>query len=229
VKKLAIVFILTLSLLLSFASLAAAEVLFGVTAETGPSDFSLNYQEKGGYATEYHGAGVDDISASPNMITMTADINLFLIRLAAEYGYGDVGKGATFSNATIKAGWDIGLPLVTVQLYGGYQAYTLTHGDSADSLSLGDSAYWDLFGSLGLQTGFGPISIYANENFPLYCNFDNGVDSDSSASMNYFKAGISYAPLPFIDLFVDYRKMDAESKVMKLESDGYNFGVKISF
>jgi hypothetical protein len=227
VKKFSIVVILTLCLLFSFTSLASAELLFGVSAETGSSDFSVDY--KGDYATTYHAANVDDISELPDMITLTGDLNLFLVRIGAEYGYGDVGDGATFSTATIKAGWDIALPVFTFQLYGGYQAFTITHGDTVSSLELGDSAYWDLFASIGVKASLANVSVFANANVPLYGKFDNGVDEDDNASISCLKAGISYAPLPFVDLFVDYRKMDAESKVMKLASEGYNFGVKLSF
>jgi hypothetical protein len=222
VRKFAIALILTLSLLLSFASLASAELLFGVTAETGSPDLTMNYK---GVYTAYG----TDISATPNMITLTGDLNLFLIHIGAEYGTGNAGDGATFSEAMIKAGWEIGLPIVSVQLYGGYQAYTLTKSDSNSTPSLGDSAYWDLFVGLGLQASLANFSVYGNVNFPIYAQFSNGITDDDNASMNYLKVGVSYAPIPFVDLFVNYRKMDAESTVMKLASDGYNFGVKLSF
>lgn len=226
-KKFAIIFILTFSLLLSFATLASAELLFGVSAETGPSDFSVNY--KAPYNAKYLPYGVTDISKSPTQVTLTGDLNLLLIHIGAEYSTADVGNGSTFSTAAIKAGWDLGLPILSFQLYGGYQAYTLTHGNTVTSLSLGDSAYWDLFASVGVKASLADVSIYGNANIPIYSQFDNGIDEDNSASMSYLKVGVSYAPIPFIDLFADYRKMEAESKVMKLSSDGYNFGVRLSF
>ncbi len=229
-KKLASILILTFSLLLSFATLASAELLFGVSAEAGPSDFSVNYKEP--FKTNYNstpGYTVDNISKSPTQVTLTGDLNLLLIHIGGEYSTADMGKDGTFSTATIKAGWELGLPIVSLQLYGGYQAYTLTKGDSISNPSLGDSAYWDLFASVGAKVSLADISVYANANIPIYAKFSNGIDDDSSPSMSYLKAGISYAPIPFVDLFVDYRKMEAESKVMKLSSDGYNFGVRLSF
>lgn len=226
-KKLAIILILTFSLLLSFATLASAELLFGVTAETGPSDFSVNYKDS--YKTTYSVFGVDDISKSPSQVTFTGDLNLLLVHIGAEYSTADLGKDGTFSTATVKAGWELGLPIVTLQLYGGYQAYTLTKGDSISNPKFGDSAYWDLFASVGAEVNLIDINVYANANIPIYSQFSNGVDDDNSASMGYLKVGVSYAPIPFVDLFVDYRKMDAESKVMKLTSEGYNVGVRLSF
>jgi hypothetical protein len=217
VKKAAIIFILSLALLLSFTALASAEILFSASAEAGPSDFSVDY--KPGYA-------YSDISKSPTQVTLTGDLNLFLIHIGAEYSTADVGNDATFSTAAIKAGWDLGLPILSFQLYGGYQAYTLTHGNVT---ALDNSVYWDLFASVGVQASLADISFYATTNIPLYCKFDNGVDKDDSASMDYLKVGVSYAPIPFVDLFVDYRKIEADSKVMKLSSDGYNFGVRLSF
>ncbi len=226
-KKAAIIFILSLALLLSFATLASAELLFSASAGAGPSDFSVNYKEP--YKTNYASGGIGDISKSPTQLTLTGDLDLFLIRIGAEYSTADMGKSGTFSTATIKAGWELGLPLVSFGLYGGYQAYTLTKGSSISNASLGDSAYWDLFAGVGAKVSLADISIYASTNIPLYCEFDNGINKDDSASMTYLKAGVSYAPIPFVDLFVDYRKMEGDSKVMKLSSDGYNFGVRLSF
>ncbi len=223
-KKAAIILILSLALLLSFATLASAELLFGVSAATGPSDFSVDY--KPGYN---YGGTVSDISKSPSQVTLTGDLNLLLIHIGAEYSTADMGKSGTFSTATVKAGWELGLPLVSFGLYGGYQAYTLTKGSSINNPSLGDSAYWDLFASVGAKVSLADISVYATTNIPLYAEFSNGITDDDSASMTYLKAGVSYAPIPFVDLFVDYRKMEGDSKVMKLSSDGYNFGVKLSF
>jgi hypothetical protein len=226
VKKSAIILILTFLLLLSFATLASAEVLFGVTAETGPMDLTTNV--KGDYNSYGVYDGMDNISSTPNMVTLTGDLNLFLIHIGAEYGTGDAGHGSTFSTATVKAGWDFGLPVLSFSLFGGYQAMTLTKSDVA-STSLDNCAYWDLFAGLGAQASLGPISIYGTTNIPIYGRYRDGVNSDNSASIDYYKLGVSYAPIPFVSLFVDYRKMEADSKVMKLESDGYQFGVCLSF
>ncbi len=225
-KKAAIILVLSLALLLSFATLASAELLFSASAEAGPSDFSVDYKPGYTASTNTDYIGVNDISKSPTQLTLTGDLNLFLIHIGAEYSTASVGNDATFSTAAVKAGWDLGLPILSFQLYGGYQAYTLTHGKVT---ALDNSVYWDLFASVGVQASLANISVYATTNIPLYCKFDNGVDKDDSASMDYLKVGVSYAPIPFVDLFVDYRKIEADSKVMKLSSDGYNFGVKLSF
>jgi len=226
VKRSAIILILTFLLLLSFATLASAEVLFGVTAETGPMDLKTTI--KSDYAAAYQLDGVNNISSTPTMVTLTGDLNLFLIHIGAEYGTGDAGHGSTFSTATVKAGWDFGLPVLSFSLFGGYQGMTLTKSNSA-SASLDDCAYWDLFAGLGAQASLGPISIYGTTNIPIYGRYRDGVNSDNSASIDYYKLGVSYAPIPFVNLFVDYRKMEADSKVIKLESDGYQFGVGLSF
>jgi hypothetical protein len=219
-KKIAIILFLTISLLFSFASLASAELLFGVTAETGSLDFSTTY--KGAYTA------IPNVSETPNMLTVTGDFNLFLLHIGLEYGTADVGHGSTFTTGTVKAGWEFGLPILKAQLYGGYQMYGLTHGSQ---ITLGDSAYGSLIAGLGVESSIADFTFYGNTYFPLWTKYSDGISAndDDHADLSYLKVGVSYAPIPFVDLFVDYRKMEAESKVMKLDADGYSFGVKLSF
>jgi hypothetical protein len=215
-KKFMIVLILTLCLIFSCASLASAEILFGVSAETGSIDFSTT--SNGSY-------GYPDVSKSPNMVTLTGDLNLILLHIGLEYGTADVGGGSTFTTSTIKAGWEFGLPILKAQLYGGYQVYGVTH----DNLAIGDSSYASLIAGLGFESKIANITLYGNTYIPLMAEYKDDLNEDDDADLSYFKVGIAYAPIPFIDLFVDYRKMEAESKYMDLSADGYNFGVRFSF
>jgi hypothetical protein len=218
-KKIAIILFLTISLLFSFASLASAEILFGVTAETGSMDFSTTY--KGSYA-----GLAQNVSETPNMVMLTGDFNLLLLHIGLEYGTADVGHGSTFTTGTVKAGWEFGLPILKAQLYGGYQVYGLTH---EDGVQLGDSTFSSLIAGLGFESNIADFTFYGNTYFPLWTKYSAGSIDDNNADLSYLKVGVAYAPIPFVDLFVDYRKMKAESKVMKLDADGYSFGVKLSF
>jgi hypothetical protein len=206
--RIVLLIVLTTALLFSFAVTAGAEMLFGVSAEGGALDFDAD-------STYF-----SDISETPSIIIVTGDLNLLLVHITAEYGTAELGSDA-FYLAAVKAGWELGPGIFKAKLYGGYRAYgfteTLPH------------VFGGLVGSLGVESKLGKFKIYGDMEIPLVIWYTNGLVRETDASLSYLNLGASFAPLPLIDVFVNYRTLSAESGYMSFSAAGTTFGVRFSF
>jgi hypothetical protein len=208
--KIALLLVLTTGLLISCAVIAGAEMLFGVGAETGTLDFSADYP-----------APATDVSEAPSIIILTGDLNLLLIHINAEYGTAEMGANSFYLTA-LKAGWELGPGILKAKLYGGYRAYGFTDG-------LIPHAFGGLVASLGVESKLGKLRIYGDTEIPLVIRYTNGVTEETDATLSYLNLGVSYAPLPLIDVFVNSRTMTASSSIVDLSITGTTLGVRFSF
>ena len=207
--KVITVIILAISLLFSYAVIASAEVLFGVSAETGKTDFSADYRSSS-----------TDVSKSPNILILNGDVNLLLVHIYLEYGTADMGQHS-FSTTGLRAGWEFGPCILKAKLFAGYQQYVFT-----DTI---DNTYASFVGGLGISSKIDKFTFYGTTLIPVVTRFSNGLDTDNNASLNYLNLGVAYAPLPLVDLFVNYRNLKADSDFVDISANGYTMGAKISF
>jgi hypothetical protein len=213
--KKVIVPIIATVLLFSCCAMASAEILFGVSAETGHSDFSADYRD----------AGRADVAKSPTPLILNGEINLLITRIFAEYNRANL-EHSSFSGLGLRAGWEIGPPILKARLSAGYQEYTF----SDQSLPAHcDNTYRSLVAGVGVESKIAGVTIYGETLLPLITGYSNGSHSDNGAGLDYLRIGASYSPLPTIDLFVNYREMGAKSDVVTLDSSGYSAGIKFSF
>ena len=213
-KKLMVLFV-TMIMLFSYATLASAELLFGVSAETGKVDFSADYA----------GGSENDFTESPKTVMLNGELNLVLTRVYLEYGQTDLERGS-FSSYGLKTGWELGPGILKAQLLGGLQGYKFEDDKLA---ALGSNSVIGLVGGVGLESKIGNLKIYGSALIPLLVRFSSDIDTDNSAGIENYCIGISYAPIPMLDIFANYRNTVVESKFLTLESEGYTVGAKISF
>jgi hypothetical protein len=211
-KKIILILVVIVSLLLSCTMIASAEVLFGLTAETGNTDFTANYKSA---------LPLPDVSKSTNALVLDSNFNLLGTHINVEYSKDDMNNNKTFSTAGVKVGWEFGPDILTLQVFGGYQEYVFS-----DTL---DNSFTSLVGGLGVESKVAVFTFYGSALIPIQTNFSNGAQKDDNASLSYVLVGATYSPLPFVDLCVNYRAMSADSNVLKISSTGYTVGVKISF
>lgn len=213
-KKL-LVLVLTLGLLISSASLVSAEVLFGVSAETGEVDFSA----------VYGGDAAHDFNESSKMLMLNGELNLVLTRLYFEYSRTELDQ-ASFSSYGLKTGWEVGPGILKAQLLGGLQGYRFEDDTYPD---LGRNSVIGLVGGVGLESKIGPVKIYGSALVPLLVRSSSDLDTDNSSGIENYCVGLSYAPLPLVDIFANYRRIKVESDFLQLKSEGYSVGAKLSF
>jgi hypothetical protein len=204
-----LVIILAISLLFSYAVIASAEVLFGVSAETGKTDFSADYS-----------SGLTDVSKSPNILILNGDLNLLLVHIYLEYGTADMDQ-CSFSTTGLNAGWEFGPSILKAKVFAGYQQYVFT-----DTI---DNTYASFVGGLGIASKIDKFTIYGTTLLPVATRFSNGSDTDNDADLSYLTLGVAYAPIPLIDLFINYRTLKANSDYVDIATDGYTMGAKVSF
>lgn len=212
-KKIILILVVIVSLLLSCTMIASAEVLFGLTAETGNTDFTANYKSVL--------SGLPDVSKSTNALVLDSNFNLLGTHINVEYSKNDMNNNKTYSTAGVKVGWEFGPDILTLKVFGGYQEYVFS-----DTL---DNSFTSLVGGLGVESKVAVFTFYGSALIPIETHFTNSAQKDNNASLSYVLLGASYAPLPFVDLCVNYRAMSADSNVLKISSTGYTVGVKISF
>ena len=203
------IIILAISLLFSYTVIASAEVLFGVSAETGQTDFSADYSSI-----------LPDVSKSPNLLILNGDLNLILVHIYLEYGTADMDQ-CSFSTTGLRAGWEFGPSILNAKVFAGYQQYVFT-----DKI---DHAYASIVGGLGIESKIDKFTFYGTTLIPVTTRYSNGASEDDSASLSYLNLGVAYAPIPMVDFFVNYRTMKAESNIVDISSNGYTAGAKVSF
>jgi hypothetical protein len=213
--KTMIVTILTAVLLFSCCAIASAELLFGVSLETGQSDFSANYDN----------SALTDISESTNPLTLNGEINLLMTRIFVEYSKADLDN-SSFYGLGLRTGWEIGPDILKAKFSAGYQGYTFNDHDLPANRN---NAYHSLVAGVGVESKIANLTFYGNTLLPLVTNYSNGSHTDNGASLDYLCIGVAYSPLPTIGLFANYRKVGAESDVLSLDSSGYSVGAKFSF
>ncbi|MCL6589356.1 MAG: hypothetical protein K6U80_05310 [Firmicutes bacterium] len=206
--KIVLLFVLTAGLLFSCAAVAGAELLFGVSAETGVTGFSADYSI------------LPDVSGNPGIFILTGDLNLFLVHITAEYGTAELGPDSIYL-AALKAGWEFGPGLLKAKLYGGYRAFGFK-----DDLA---HAFGALVASLGVESKLGKFKIYGDTEIPVVALYTNGITEESNAALSCLNAGVSFAPLPLLDVFINYRAITAGSSFVALSATGTTYGVRFSF
>jgi hypothetical protein len=211
-KKL-MMLVLTFGLLFSYAGLASAELLFGASAETGRFDFTADYDS---------GA---DYSDSANTVMLNGELNLMVTRLYLEYGHTNLDS-ATFSSYGLKTGWELGPGILKAQLFGGLQGYRFEDDNRPD---LRRTSVTGLVGGAGVESKLGKVTFYGSVMLPLLVRATNERDTDNSSKLTNIGLGVSYSPLPLLDIFVNYRKIKVEADFETLESHGYSLGAKLSF
>lgn len=214
-KKFTMVIVLIVCLLFTVSVIVSAEMLFGVSAETGPTNLTADYL----LGTTY------DVTKSPNMLILNGNLNLLGTHIDLEYGSSNMDI-ATFSTASLRVGWELGLKVLKVKLSGGYHQFQFA--DSRLS-PVGNNLYASVGGGLGVESKIDKFTIQGMVFVPVYTHYTNGGIEDSKASLSYASVGVAYAPLPLFDVLVNYRAMKADSTVLSLLSTGYSVGVKFSF
>ena len=211
-KKL-MVLSLTMVLLFSYVTLASAEVLFGVSAETGKVDLTADY------------AGTSYDYSDSDIVMLNGELNVFLTRLYVEYGQTDIEQGS-FKSYGLKAGWELGPGLLKAQILGGFQGYKFEDENLA---ALGGYSVAGLVGGVGLESKIGKMKFYGSALIPLVVRSQSDKEDDNSSSIENYCIGVSYAPIPMLDIFANYRNTKLESNFLTLQSEGYTVGAKISF
>lgn len=213
--KTALILLTMIFLLVGITGPAAAEVLFEISGEVGKSDFDAEYAD----------SLLSNVSKSPTTIYLTGKLNLLGTRISLEQGLSDMDD-YTFSTTDFRIGWELGLNLLRVKAFGGYQYYLF----SDDTLSSNrDSSFSSLVVGLGAESHLGPFTISGTTFIPVYTHFDNDATSDHDGDISYLQLGIAYSPLPLVNLFVNYRVLQAESDWIDISSDSYTAGLSLAF
>lgn len=208
-----IVFVLTMVLLFSYATLASAELVFGVSGETGPVDFTV--EEQNAAAT----------TESTDLQMVNAELNLVITRLYLEYSQADL-SGGSFKSYGLKTGWELGPKFLRAQILGGLQGYDYLDDDYA---ALGSMQFLGLVGGAGVESKWGKVKFYGSALMSVAGRSTSNTEDDNATKIQNFCAGISYNPLPMLELFGNYRMIDVKSDFIKLDYKGYTGGVKVSF
>jgi hypothetical protein len=220
--KMILVSVLTFGLLSSWASVVSAEMLFGIGAATGQTDFTAEY--RGTYATY----GLQGTSDKQNSLTANLELNLFLTRIyidASKTSFSD----SNFYKLAVSAGWELGPDILQLNLFAGGKGYIFEDRSNAADVR---NVFYALGGGLGVESELGKLKLYGNVFLPVitkYTNeYINGDEDDSSPNMSYLEAGLSYTTVPFVNIFVNYRKESATADVMKFDSTTYSAGIRVS-
>jgi hypothetical protein len=222
--KMMMVTVLTFGLLGSCAAVASAEMLFGVSAATGQTDFTCSYS--GAYAT----AGLTGTDDKADSLAANLELNLFLTRI-----YIDASKtsfsGSNFYKVGVSAGWELGPDILRARLFAGGKGYVFEDRSNA----AGDvrNVFYALGGGGGVESKLGNLKIYGNVFIPVITKYTNeyiyGKEDDSSPDMSYVEAGLSFSTVPLVDIFVNYHKESATADNMfKFDATTYTAGVKVS-
>jgi hypothetical protein len=221
--KTMLVTVLTFGLLGSCAAVASAEMLFGVSAATGQTDFTASYS-----GSTFGSLNSTDDKVSS--LTANLELNLFLTRI-----YIDASK-ASFSDSDfykvgVSAGWELGPDILRARLFAGGKGYVFEDRSNA----AGDvrNVFYALGGGGGVESKLGNLKIYGNVFIPVITKYTNeyiyGKEDDSSPDMSYVEAGLSFSTVPLVDIFVNYHKESATADNMfKFDATTYSAGVKVS-
>jgi hypothetical protein len=214
-KKIALAIVLTIGLLLSFAMTASAEILFGASGEIGGTDFKADYAS----------SSSSDVSDSPTQFFLNGSLNLLGTHISLECSDVDADH-FQFSTIDFRVGWQLGLDIFKVKAFGGYERFRF----SDDALTANqDNTYSSVVGGVGFESKIKKVTFSASALIPVATRFSNDAIDDDDADLKYLKVGIAYAPLPLVDLFVNYRDLKGESEVVDITAQSYTAGVKISF
>jgi hypothetical protein len=207
------ILVLTFGLLFSYAGLASAELLFGASAATGEFDFTADYGSEANY------------SDSATMVMLNGELNLITTRIYLEYGQTDLDNAA-FSSYGLKTGCDLGPGILKAQLLGGLQGYRF---EDDNRPGMGRTSVTGLVGGVGVESKLGKVTFFGSALIPLLVRATNDHDTDNSSKITNIGLGVSYHPLPMLDVFINYRNLKVESDFVTLKSDGYSLGAKLSF
>jgi hypothetical protein len=222
--KMMLVTVLTFGLLGSCAAAASAEMLFGASGSAGRTDFTASYTGK------YAAFGLTGTDKTGDSIAANFELNLFLARL-----YFDASKtsfsASDFYKVAVSAGWELGPDILRLNLYAGGKGYLFE--DRSNDAGDVRNVFYAIGGGAGVESKLGNLKLYGNVFIPVITKYTNeyiyGNEDDSSPDMNYLEAGLSLSTVPFVDLFVNYRKESATADNMfKFDSTTYSAGVKIS-
>jgi hypothetical protein len=221
--KMLLMMVLAIVLLGSYATMASAEMLFGVGASTGRTDFTAEY--RGEYVTTF---GLTGTSDKQDSLSANLELNLFLARI-----YIDASK-TTFSDSNfyklaLSAGWELGPDILQLNLFAGGKGYIFEDRSNAADVR---NVFYALGGGLGVESQLGGLKIYGNVFIPVITKYTNeyiyGDEDDSSPDMSYVEAGLSYSTVPLVSIFINYRKESATADVMKFDSTTYSAGIRVS-
>jgi hypothetical protein len=206
------IIILAITLLFSFAAIVSADAAFGVSAETGNIDFSAKYD---------HNTS-PEVSKSPDLLILNGDLNLVLVHIYLEYATADMDPHS-FTATGLKAGWEFGPSILKAKVFAGYQQYVYTESHNVDY------TYASAVVGLGIESKINNLTFYATTLIPAFSSLSIDGASGIDATLYYLNYGIDYAPIPFIDIFVNYRSLKATSDYLDISSKGYTMGAKVSF
>lgn len=206
---------LLIGLTLGISSCAAAEILFGVSGEIGQADIDVDYRSE-----------PNDFSDSPTQFALTGNLNLLGTHVDLTLGKADMDE-RQLSTVDLRIGWELGLDLLKVRAFGGGQYYRFT--DDTLPVNSRENTFTSLVVGAGVQSKIKDFTFYGTAILPLKTRFENDSLKDNDADLSLFEAGIEYAPIPFVDVFLKYRTMSAESDFLTLDSDSYTIGLKLSF
>lgn len=213
--KTLLIIALSLGLLFSLATLASAEILFGLSAETGSAAVSADYSAPAS----------GDVSKSAGITFVNGNFNLLGTKIRLEYGVSDLSP-YKLTASKVRIGWDIGLTALKAEVFGGYQQFVFTD----DTLPNGNqNNCWSLIGGVRLESRINRFTVSGAAVLPLKSYYNNGVREDYNAGLNDWSLGVSYSPMPLVDLFINYRAWQANSQVVNLGVQSYTVGAKISF
>lgn len=223
--KMVLATVLTFGLLGSWAAVASAEMLFGVSAATGRTDFSCSYS--GDYAT----AGLTGTNDKADSLAANLELNLFLTRIyidASKTSFSD----SNFYKIGVSAGWELGPDILRARIYAGGKGYIFEDRNASNPADV-HNVFYALGGGAGLESKLGNLRVYGNVFVPVFSKYTNevvyGNGEDTNPEMNYVEAGLSLSTVPFVDIFVNYRKENATADNMfKFDSTTYSAGVKVS-
>jgi hypothetical protein len=216
--KLFAVFILTVSLLLTLAFVASAEII-KVSGEVGPNDFQIIGGEIPYVVNPY------SIEEKPQTYYANVEFNLLLARLGVELGYADLNP-YYYNTKAVRVGWEFGKTLHW-KIFAGYREMVLDD----KSLPVENSQKIS-----GLITGIGlnvkvtdKLIIYGLAEFPQSSKYNNLVITDGEAIMSYRKVGVIFSPFPLVDCFVNYRATGAGYDTLDISASGYTAGLRLGF
>jgi hypothetical protein len=224
--KMMLVIVLTFGLVGSCAAVASAEMLFGVSASTGRTDFTGSYSGAYG-AGGFNLKSVDDKADS---LTANLELNLFLTRIyidASKTSFSD----SNFYKLGVSAGWELGPDLLRARLFAGGKGYIFEDRSNAVDVR---NVFYALGGGAGVESKLGNLKVYGNVFIPVFAKYTNevvyGNGDDSSPDMEYLEAGLSLSTVPFVEIFANYRKENCTAdNIFEFDSTTYSAGVKVSF
>lgn len=213
--KLALIICLTGGLLLAWTLNASAEILLGGSLEVGRNDFTA----------AYNSGLVGGVSKSADTLGFNGALNLLGTHIGLEYTRSAMDD-YSFATAGLRVGWELGPELLKVKPFAGYEEYYFKNETLAAG---GDNTYASPVAGLELAARLGKWALSGTGCLPLQTRYSNGIIHDDHADLRYLKFGLTYSPLPLLDLFLRYRSLSADSKVVDITAKGYTVGAEISF